>query len=263
MKMKLLGVLTAAAALVAWQAQAQNLLTDPSFESAGATDVAVHIASGWGATATDGVPGWFSGQPGAPGGGGTPANSGVENAKQMLSDGHNSTGMDAQFSAFLFGTDGSLNQTSDTQIQSGDSYYLTFLARNDGTADSSWNWTADATLHVELYAFDGTVYHSLYNQTVDLGTPQYGDFQAYAMSIPNNGAIEAYLGDLVGISVWNSSGVELGIGPAANPAYAWASFDNANLVANPGDLDDVPEPGTMVLLTLGGLSALIAMRRRA
>jgi hypothetical protein len=236
MKMKLLGVLTAGVALTVMQAQAQIIpIENQSFE----LPATVKITTGW-----DTVPGWYSG---------TAVNSGVE--------GPSGLGFDGLWAAFSWNGDAAnniwANQNTHYTIQSGDRIDLNILARSGYTFIDNNYVDADATLHYRLWTVEGggPVSGVISQGYFDLGVANGGNWTNYTATIPNS-IIGLYAGQTLGISLYNTSGlgIDPSSGPLAGPNLSWVGFDDLRL--------SVPEPGTIALLTLGGLSALVAVRRR-
>jgi hypothetical protein len=253
MKIKLLGVLTAGTALMVCQAQAGNLLSNPSFELPG-----IPITTGFA-----NVPYWNY----AP----TPtttnfpvSDSGIDNAW--------TSGFDGNWAAISASADAAAgvwaNQDTGYALQAGDTLYLSLLAGQAWSFDSIWQAT-DSTLHYQIWTVQGggPGVGAIYNGYFDVGegyvNPWGGNFVQYVATI-SWGSIAKAEGETIGISIFNSSG--LGIDPSAwgNPVDvydtgSWIDFDEVILSTN---INDVPEPETISLLTLGGLSALVVSRLR-
>jgi hypothetical protein len=245
--MKLLSVLTAGTALLVWQAQAVPIaLTNPSFELPGTGK----ISTGWNT-----VPGWF---------GGPALDSGVEfpgNAGQIdgLMASYSDNG-DANNSIWA-------SQTTGYTINPGDDIFVSLIARYGYTASTNYSWAvAGATLHFQLWSANlgGPGVGAIYDGYFDLGIDKGGDPNnwsggdwVYHQVKVNAADLAGNIGETLGISIFNSSG--LGMDPyqgtLAGIGNSWVGFDNVML-------DTVPEPGTIALLTLGGLGALVAIRRR-
>jgi hypothetical protein len=237
MKMKLLGVLTVGVALTVIQAQAQIIpIENPSFELPGT----VKIQSGW-----DTIPGWYSG---------AATDSGVEFPGGV--------GFDGLMAAYSKNADAAnniwANQNTGYTINSGDSLDLSVLARAGYTfVDNVGYAAADATLHYRLWTVQagGPVSGVIGQGYFDLGVGNGGNWTNYTAVIPNS-IVGLYAGQTLGISLYNTSGlgIDPSSGPLAGPSWSWVGFDDVQL--------SVPEPGTIALLTLGGLGALVAIRRR-
>ena len=250
MKRKLLlGVLTAGAALMVCQAQARdiygNWLDNPSFELPG-----IPITTGFA-----NIPDWnYAPTPVASHSGNDPAwaagHDGIWAAESMSADA--AAGVWA-------------NQDTGYALQSGDTLFLSLLAGQAYSFDSGWLPT-DSTLHYQIWTVqrggpgDGAIYDGYFdvgNADVDVDG---ANFDRYWATIPWDSIAEAE-GETIGISIFNSSG--LGIDPSAwgNPVDV---YDTGSYI----DFDDVsleipmPEPGTISLLALGGLSALAVSRLR-
>jgi hypothetical protein len=163
--------------------------------------------------------------------------------------------------AWLLGTDSQnglfANQTTTHAITAGEQFRLTLAAAPLYTYTSDWG-PADATLHWYIYAGDtlGTAVDVLGQGYWDLGTG--GDYNPPLWQVESAtvtaGAIDA--GHNIGIAILNSSGGYLGdtgSGTLADDTLSWVSIDDVSL-------EVVPEPGSIALLSLGGL-ALVAFRR--
>ena len=240
MKMKILGVLTAGAALLVGQAQAQNFIQNGDFSLPGTGK----IQTGW-----DTVPNWFSG--------GTATDSGVEQpgANMPTWAGYSDN---ANAAAGIWA-----NQLSTYVDNGSDNLYLSFWARNSYTFENFSTWAeADNTFHWVIWAGDPT--GVLTQGYLDLGTGNGGLGANYYIAIDHS-LIDAAAGFQIGISLYNTSGgivTSQMTGPdpinglTSASGASWDDFSNVVLT-------NVPEPGTLALLTLGGLSTLVAFRRRS
>jgi hypothetical protein len=245
MKMKLLSVLTAGAALTIVQAQAQidtdwlspyNLLRNGGFNQPTWTSKINH------GFAT--VPYWNN----AP----TPtaSDSGIDMATAPNGDGPDaySMGSDADVGVWA-------NQDSGYTLQPGDNLYLSLIVGQVNAFGAGWSW-AQGALHYQIWdAADGgpgtgAIYDGNFQVGGGVNDQTYHQYYAYIPSSDLTGAV----GNDIGISIWNSSDTE---GTTAGGSGSWISFDDVYL-----GTQNVPEPGTIALLTLGGLSALVAIRRR-
>jgi hypothetical protein len=148
------------------------------------------------------------------------------------------------------------NQDTGYTLQSGDELYLSLVAGQNWTFDDEWNGLP-GTLHYQIWEIEdggpgaGVIYDGYF--TVPNAGNVSPNFVYCATVIPNS-VLEPYVGYDIGISIWNSSDTESG---AAGGQGSWIDFDDVYL-----GTQIVPEPGTIALLTLGGLSALVAIRRR-
>lgn len=239
MKMKTIATVIAGAALLALQAQAQNLLQNGSFEQ----PAAGKIWTGYSSATQPDVPVWF-----------TP---GAQQAQDTGLENPGGSGFDGLYAAYLSTLDshaspgqGTAAQTTSYVLQSGDVLSLSLLGRPGYTFDGSWS-PADATCHyVFYYGGDAlTVGTPFASGFFDFGTGNAGDWSSF--SVGGIAVPVAAVGSLLGIELWNSSDVE---GGSSDNTGSWIGVDNVIVT--------VPEPGTIALVTLGGLT-LVAFRRRA
>jgi hypothetical protein len=158
---------------------------------------------------------------------GTIADSGVE------SDWPGST--DGVWTGFLMGGDPSVYQTTDHVIAAGDEFLLMVDARDN------WSATPPALLEVSLYA-------DAMGQRVVLATDTFEMLPSDAEQ-PWATYSLAFAADTMEMLQGFPIGVEL---RNAQEASSWIGIDNVRFV---------PEPATIALLGLGGLSLL--RRRRA
>ena len=263
MKMKLLSVLMAGAALTIVQAQADpviyglnipdtdylsgdNLLMNAGFEDGiGKSKISTGFAT---------VPYWNTAPvPGA-------ADSGIDPYWAGNANGTNagySMGSDADNGVWA-------NQTTGYVLQSGNSLYLSLVAGQVYSFGPGWSWLDYGRLHYQIWETAdggpglGDVADGSF-QCIMANWNNYGDpnFLYYSAVIPSS-VLAPYAGDTIGISIWNSTDTE---GSGAGGPGSWIDFDDVYL-GTADIITPTPEPGTIALLTLGGLSALVAMRRR-
>jgi len=238
MKMKL--ALVSASCLVALsvaQSQASNIpLVNGDF-SANQGQGKVFL---WGATGapTGLIPGWTpSGLGGAINydlGGLYVGNSGVDGAP-----GNGNYGGTAHL--WLDSYDSSVYQTTSYAIQSGDEYTLSL--------DISGEWAPDGNHNslISLYYMSGLSKVVFASQTFT-GPNAWG----WTPQTLTGAAPEAAVGDLIGLEIQNIT-PESGL--PSNNDDSYTSFGNVTLGV-------VPEPASVLLVSLGGL-ALVAFRRRA
>jgi hypothetical protein len=166
------------------------------------------------------VPGWEAD--------GTIVDSGVE------SDWPGST--DGVWTGFLMGGDPSVYQTTDHVIAAGDEFLLMLDARDN------WSATTPALLEVTLYADAMGQRVVLATETFEMTSGEivadYPEWNTYTLSFAAD-TMEMLQGFPIGIELRN-----------AQEASSWIGVDNVRFV---------PEPATIALLGLGGLSLL---RRR-
>ena len=225
MKIKLLlGVLTTGAALTMVQAQAQmpdtdylfpgNLLKNPGFELPNTIKIISGFAS---------VPDWnYAPTP-------TATDSGI--------DPYWATGASGSWAAQSMATDADAgvwaNQDTGYVLQSGDILFLSLVAGQNWTFDDEWNGLP-GTLHYEIWTVqgggpgDGAIYDGYF--TVHNSDSDDGAFNYYSTLIPNS-ALEAYAGQTIGISIYNSSDTD---GLAAGGQGSWIDFDDVFLCSSAG-----------------------------
>ena len=198
------------------RAQGANLLCNGSFED---KPIIVPL-TGW-----SGVPCWFSS--------GTLPNSGLEPGLP------GSDGLWASYSGnsdvAAFGqTNAACSQTTGYVVEPNDSFAVSVLG---GGYSSDLNWSpADTTLHYTLY-YGGTptsVGTPFYQGFFDFGTGSGGSLTAYThagIAVPS-----AAIGQVVGISLYNSSGLNIDpcVGLQAAVGYSWAEFDKVILTVSAG-----------------------------
>jgi hypothetical protein len=251
MKMKLLGALTIGAALTVLQARAQgqNFLQNGDFSAPGTGK----ISSGF-----DSVPGWFTG--------GAAADTGVDPLMNLEKNATipDPSGGTSLYEGYVYNIDSEVglyaNQTTIYTLggdNAGDNLYVSLYARNNNTVDQPNWWPQDpGLLTVSLYAWDGAAKHYFFAQTLDLGLNNE-NFNLYTIYIDNSQlatALALFSGDQVGISISDTSLDSSG----GTADWSWLNFTDVVL----NNTEAVPEPATLALLTLGGLSALVAIRRR-
>ena len=256
MKMKILGLITLGAALTMVQAQAgidtdylsgDNLLGNAGFDAPVWTG---KIANGFAS-----VPDWNA----AP----TPTagDSGSDTATAVNGDGPDaySKGSDADAGVWA-------NQLTGYQLASGDTLYLSLIVGQVNAFNTpGWYPPAQGALHYEIWVGQyGPTAGAIYSGNFQVGAGVNDQTYYYkSVAIPYSAllgsGVDAYVNSYIGLSIWNSSDTE-GTTGTAGPG-SWISFDDVYL-----GTDDIispsPEPGTLALLTLGGLSALVAIRRR-
>ncbi len=262
MKMKLLSVLMAGAALMIVQAQADpviyglnipdtdylspaNLIQNAGFEAPNTGKITTGFAS---------VPFWNTAPtPGASDSGIDPYWAGNANGSWA---GY-SKGSDADNGVWA-------NQTTGYVLQGSDSLYLSLVAGQVYSFGPGWSWLDYGRLHYQIWetADGGPALGDIADgsfQCIMANWNNYGDanFLYYSAVIPNS-VLAPYAGDTIGISIWNSTDTE---GSGAGGPGSWIDFDDVYL-GTADIITPTPEPGTIALLTLGGLSALVAMRRR-
>jgi hypothetical protein len=250
MKMKLLGALTIGAALAVMQAQAiDNFLLNGDFSLPGTGK----ISSGF-----DSVPDWFTG--------GAAADTGVDPLMNLEKSATipDPSGGPSLYEGYVYNIDSEVglyaNQTTAYTLggdNSGDNLYISLYGRNNNTVDQPGWWPQDnGLLTVELYAWDGAAKHYFFSQTLNLGLNNE-NFNLYTIYIDNSAlqtAMDLFGGDQVGISIVDTSLDSSG----GTAVWSWLNFTDVVL----NNSEAVPEPATLALLTLGGLSALVAIRRR-
>jgi hypothetical protein len=251
MKMKILGLLTLGAALTMVQAQAgidtdymsgANLLGNAGFDAPVWTG---KIANGFAS-----VPDWNA----AP----TPtaADSGIDIGTAVNNDGADaySRGGDADVGVWA-------NQLTTYQLVSGDSLYLSLIVGQVNAFNTpGWYPPAQGALHYRIWLGQyGPTAGAIYNGNFQVGAGVNDQTYYYKSAVIPNSVLEPWLNSYVGISIWNSSDTE-GTTGTAGPG-SWISFDDVYLGTD-DIISPTPEPGTLALLTLGGLSALVAIRRR-
>jgi len=149
---------------------------------------------------------------------------------------------DGVYAAFSFNgdvytygrTNAACSQTTPYLIQSNDVFTVSLLSGYNSTFNQDWE-NADSTLHVTLY-YGGTptsVGTPFYQGYFDLGTgdsdPVSGSCSAYTNS--NIAAPAAAVGQTVGISLYNSSGLGIDpyVGTQAGTNTSWVVFDDVAL----------------------------------
>jgi hypothetical protein len=242
------------------QSQGQNLLQNSNFSQPGGAKIATGFS-----TVTD----WNYGQAAI-----TAVDSGVDLPWASLN------GSTPAFAAYSRNYDAIVSGSEASQLTSyaigGQDLNLSLWAGQCYIFDSGWGNT-DGTLHYQLWTVASggpstSLTGGIYNGYFDVGNanvnPTGGSFLSYSTVIPY-AAISAYAGQTLGMSIWNSSGVD----PAnmSNPPYSGNPTCYSNAAGgNPAawiDFTDVslqqtPEPASILLVSLGGL-ALVAFRRRA
>ncbi len=237
MKIQLLGVLTTGATLMVCQAQPGNLLSNPGFEQPNTSKIWTGFAN---------VPDWnYAPTPVA-------SDSGIDPAW--------ASGFDGSWAAYSKSSDAAAgvwaNQDTGYALQEGDSLYLSLLAGQVWTFDTTGNWEAtDSTLHYQIWTVQrgGPGVGAIYDGYFDVGESSVnpwganfvpvGEFIPYWENCPSGltGAIIPWddiaeaEGETIGISIFNSSG--LGIDPSAwgNPVDvydtgSWIDFDDVELI---------------------------------
>jgi len=261
MKMKLLSVLMAGAALTIVQAQADpviyglnipdtdylspdNLIQNAGFEAPNTGKITTGFAS---------VPFWNTGPtPGASDSGIDPYWAGNANGSWA---GY-SKGSDADNGVWA-------NQTTGYVLQGSDSLYLSLVAGQVYSFGPGWSWLDYGVLHYQIWETAdggpglGDITDGSFQCIMADWPNSSGNFLYYSAVIPNS-VLAPYAGDTIGISIWNSTDTE---GSGAGGPGSWIDFDDVYL-GTADIITPTPEPGTIALLTLGGLSALVAMRRR-
>lgn len=222
------------------QAQAQSIaVVNQGFEQPGT--VKTEYWDSTGAIVPGIIPGWEPSGPGVEGPGGPvggPGDSGVESDTSYGS-----------WRGYLAGRDPSIYQTTAyTILGSEPGFSLSVAAKDTWTADGNNNQlSGSSVLNMSLYYLDGTSRVSMGNQDFVV-TDTFVDYTLDVLSIPS-----AAIGKELGIELDNVSDVrDLG----GDVVYAWQGLDNVRLSV-------VPEPGTIVLLSLGALSLVVFRRRRA
>ncbi|HNQ90630.1 MAG TPA: PEP-CTERM sorting domain-containing protein [Verrucomicrobiota bacterium] len=157
----------------------------------------------------------------------TAADSGVESDWPGSSEG--------SWAGFLMGTDPAAWQLTGHTIAAGDTFTLLVDAHNN------WSATTPAHLTMSLYYDDAGSRVTAGSSTVELTD----SFAQYSLAF-DSGTLPGSIGKNIGIMLQNG----------ATTSDSWIGIDNVRL-----DVAAIPEPGTVVLL-LGGLAALGAVRRR-
>jgi hypothetical protein len=207
------------------QAQAQNLLLNSSFEQPGTGKITTGFGSGL-------IPDWT---------GNAASDTGVEYPQIAAQDG--------SMSAYFEMADGYAQQTTSHQIQSGDSFNISFYTLNNWTTEGTYWPDSEGQITVALYY--GSLANTIGTYTFDAGLGAGGSatWMNQALTVLDTDIPGGAIGQDIGIEILNTSG-------ALGATHSWIDVDNVNLSVVP-----VPEPATMALVSLGGL-ALVAFRRR-
>lgn len=135
---------------------------------------------------------------------------------------------DGVWAGYIMAADPSVWQLTDTVIQAGQAYLLIVDAQN--------NWSeGTAELMISLYYDDGGTRMGASSVLVNPGSP-WETFQLWFMADD----MPAAIGSQIGIEIDNVSA-----------GASWMGLDNIRLV---------PEPATLALLAIGGLSMLRCKR---
>jgi hypothetical protein len=224
-------------------AQATSLLVNGSFELPGTGKIT---------TGFDTVPGWTSAGVVVPN-----VDTGIEQTgvpvdgtwSAYINNGNTSNGMYA-------------DQTTTHVVQPGEKFDLVLSARPLFTFLPGFAGGANATLHYRLY-YGGTattVGTTFSEGFFDLGlspnssTAPYTTYSLLGVDPP-----PAADGSVIGITLMNSSGGLFGDPAGAAVAglgVSWIGIDNVQL-------NQVPEPGTIALLAIGGLGLASFVRHRS
>ena len=199
-------------------ANASLVVVNGDWQANGGAKVELADTAGWSA-----IDGWTADGHGASG------KSGTDDAGRTVGDGY----------GYSNGTGGLIFQTLSETIAEGETYTLTFDAFN------TW---AGGSIVGEIYYVDDLGARVVLNSTsVEVGKAGNFGYNKF-VSVPGEVSFsalagEAYLGKLLGVQFSHDASLQ----SPRNPWQCWAGFDNVTVV---------PEPATMVLLTLGGFAAL-------
>jgi hypothetical protein len=161
----------------------------------------------------------------------------------------NITNMDGNQASYLFGDQGmGLYQTLGTTFQLGQSYHLTvgIVGQGGGMPDG-------ATLQLQLYylAPDNTTMVTIASNTVTENSTNFPNHTTefdYSVNLPTVGLFDVWLGRPIGIEI---------VSPETGADFLGGYWDVDNV-----RLLSVPEPGSAILLAVGGLALLRRRPRR-
>ena len=238
------------------QSQGQNLLQNSNFSQPGGAKIATGFS-----TVTD----WNYGQVAI-----TAGDSGVDLPWATL---NGSVPAFAGYSrTYDVTTVGSMASQLTSYTIAGQDLNLSLWAGQAYCFDSGWG-NVDGTLHYELWTVasggpSSSITGGIYSGYFSVGNANVTgpNFLQFDTVIPY-AAISAYAGQTLGISIFNSSGMDPNPNPGApysglngdytdNGPSCWIDFTDVSLV------QQVPEPATLALLGFGILGAGLGLCRR-
>lgn len=131
---------------------------------------------------------------------------------------------------------------------------------NENTASLNWNGSQVATFFLDpnvYFNFNNDVFNHIALQLMDIGTDALATLTITSDIFGTPGSpVALFTNQLISGMDLDAFDFRVGFGGRTGGAITYVDLDNINV------LIDVPEPGTMTLLALGGLGAIVRRRRR-